>query len=116
MKLRYIYLILAVLGLGLTWYYNIQFYITSTDTSISHFIDQTVTTLPAKSISADISIVAMTFLIWMTFESLKLRIKNWWIIFPLTFLIALAFSFPIFLYMRHRQLEILSNNDLNSEG
>ncbi len=105
MKFKYIYLLLAAIGLGLTWYYNIQFYMTADDTSIANFIEQTVTTIPAKSISADISVVAMTFLVWMTYESLKLKIKYWWTIIPLTFFIALAFSFPLFLYLRANRLE-----------
>jgi hypothetical protein len=38
-------------------------------------------------------------------ESLKLKIKHWWILIPLTFLIAIAFTFPLFLYMREKTLE-----------
>ncbi|OZV66410.1 DUF2834 domain-containing protein [Winogradskyella aurantia] len=108
MKFKYIYILLAILGLVLTWYYNIQFYLSVQDTSIWNFIDQTNTTFPAKSISADISVVAITFLIWMTYESLKLKIKYWWVVIPLTFLIAIAFSFPLFLYMRANRLEVIN--------
>jgi hypothetical protein len=108
MKRKYIYLILAFLGFGLTWYYNIQFYLHSENTSILYFIEQTVTTIPAKSISADISIVAVTFLVWMSVESIRHQIKHWWLIFPLTFFVALAFSFPFFLFMRETRLERIS--------
>lgn len=112
MKFKYIYLLLAILGLVCTWYFNIQFYLNETDTSILNFIAQTTTTFPAKSINADISIVVITFLVWMIYESRKLNIKRWWIIIPLTFLVAIAFSFPLFLYMRANRLEILKNEDL----
>jgi hypothetical protein len=111
MKFRFIYLLLALIGLIATWYFNFQFYATANDTSIINFINQTVTTIPAKSISADISVVATTFLIWMVHESLRLKIKYWWIIIPLTFLVALAFSFPVFLFMRDRHLERLSKTE-----
>lgn len=108
MKFRHIYLLLALIGLVATWYFNFQFYATANDTSILNFINQTVTTIPAKSISADISVVAITFLIWVVYESLRHKINYWWIIIPLTFLVALAFSFPLFLFMRDRHLERIS--------
>ena len=115
MKFKHLYLLLAILGLAYTWYFNIQFYLTETDTSITNFIALTKTTLPAQSIIADITVVVITFLIWMIYESLKLKIKFWWVIIPLTFLVAIAFSFPLFLYMRANRLEkIEKENILNN--
>ncbi len=107
MKLKYIYILLAIIGLLATWYFNIQFYLTEEDTSIRNFIVQTTTTLPSKSINADISIVVITFLIWMTYESFQLKIKYWWLIIILTFFVAIAFTFPLFLYLRANKLEAL---------
>jgi hypothetical protein len=107
MKFKHLYLLLAILGLVYTWYFNIQFYLTETDTSITNFIALTKTTLPAQSIIADITVVVVTFLVWMIYESLKLKIKYWWMVIPLTFLVAIAFSFPLFLYMRAHRLEQL---------
>lgn len=111
MKAKHLYLVFAFLGLVLTWYYNIQFYIISENTSILYFIKQTTTTLPAKSIAADISVVAVTFLVWMVYESLTLKIRYWWLIVLLTFLVALAFSFPLFLYLREIKREKISKID-----
>jgi hypothetical protein len=105
MKFKHLYLLLAIFGLVYTWYFNMQFYLWETDTSISHFIDLTKTTIPAKSLVADLTVVVITFLVWMIYESLKLKIRFWWIIIPLTFLVAIAFSFPLFLYMRANRLE-----------
>ncbi len=99
-----VFLAMAVIGVGATWYFNALFYMETADTSITNFIAQTVTTLPAKSISADISVVATTFLIWMVYEARKLKMKHWWIFIPLTFLIAIAFTFPLFLFFRERRL------------
>ena len=109
MKFKHLYLLLAIIGLCATWYYNAQFYLNAEDTSIGNFIAQTVTTFPAKSISADISVVAITFLVWFVYESRKLNIKHWWVILPCTFLVALAFSMPLFLYMRANRLEAIAN-------
>jgi hypothetical protein len=48
--------------------------------------------------------VAATFLIWMVYEARKLKIRHWWVFIPLTFLVALAFSFPLFLFFRERRI------------
>ncbi|MGB5370378.1 MAG: DUF2834 domain-containing protein [Flavobacteriaceae bacterium] len=95
---------LAIAGLVATWYFNTLFYLQVEDTSISNFLALTKTTLPAKSINADISVVAATFLIWMVYEARKLKIRHWWVFIPLTFLVALAFSFPLFLFFRERKI------------
>ncbi|NHF60793.1 DUF2834 domain-containing protein [Flavobacteriaceae bacterium TP-CH-4] len=99
-----LFLVLAVIGLAATWYYNALFYLEVDDTSIGNFIALTKTTLPAKSINADISVVAITFLIWMVYEARRLQMKHWWLFIPLTFLVALAFSFPLFLFFRERKI------------
>ncbi|MFS4416273.1 DUF2834 domain-containing protein [Maribacter sp. 2307ULW6-5] len=99
-----VYLFLAIIGLAGTWYFNAQFYLTGGDTSITHFIAEVVTTIPAKSIAADISVVAMAFLFFMVRESRRIKLRHWWIFIPLTFFVALAFSVPLFLYFRERQL------------
>ena len=113
MKFKHIYLLLAILGLIYTWYFNIQFYLTETDTSITNYIALTKTTLPAQSIIADITVVVITFFIWMVYESLKLKIRFWWIVIPITFLVAIAFSFPLFLYMRANRLEKIEGKTFN---
>lgn len=107
MKLKHAYLILAILGIAYTWYFNIQFYLTEDNTSILNFIAQTKTTFASQSIVADLTVVVVTFLVWMTYESLKLKIKYWWMLIPLTFLVAIAFTFPLFLYLRANRLEVL---------
>ncbi|MGB3608394.1 MAG: DUF2834 domain-containing protein [Psychroserpens sp.] len=104
---------LAILGLAYTWYFNIQFYLTETDTSINNFIALTKTTLPAQSIVADLTVVVITFLVWMIYESIQLKIKYWWIIIPLTFLVAIAFSLPLFLYIRANRLENIKAQSLS---
>ena len=99
-----VFLLLAIIGLAATWYYNALFYLTAEDTSIGNFIALTKTTLPAQSINADISVVAITFLIWLVHEARKLKMKHWWLFIPLTFLIAIAFSLPLFLFVRERKI------------
>jgi len=109
MKYKHIYLILALLGLCSTWFFNIQFFLSETDSSMLNFIAQTGTTFPAKSINADITVVAFAFLAWYIPEARSLKMKHWWAFIPLTFGVALAFAFPLFLYFRACKLEVLSD-------
>lgn len=108
MKRKYIFLLLAILGVCYTWYFNIQFYITEENTSILNYIAQTKTTFPAQSYGADLLVVVVVFFVWYIPEAIKLKIKYWWILIPLTFLVAIAFTFPMYLYMRQHKLDQLN--------
>ncbi len=108
MKRKYIFLLLAIAGICYTWYFNIQFYLTVEDTSILNYIAQTKTTFPAKSYSADLLVVVITFFVWYIPEAIKLKIKYWWVLIPLTFLAAIAFTLPFFLYLRQSKLDKLN--------
>lgn len=110
MKYKYIYLVIAILGIVYTWYFNIQFYLTAEDTSITNFIAQTKTTFAAQSITADITVVLIAFFAWFIPDALKLKVKYWWILIPLTFLVAIAFTFPMYLFMRENRLEKINSN------
>lgn len=108
MKLKYIYLFLAFVGICYTWYFNIQFYLTEENTSILNYIAQTQTTFPARSLSADLMVVVFAFFAWYIPEAKKLKMNYWWVFIPLTFLVAIAFAFPLFLYFRETKLEKLN--------
>jgi len=106
MKREHIYLLLAIIGICVTWYYNIQWMQTTGSTSLIDFFAQTGPNFPSKSIMADLSSVVVTFFIWYIPDALRLKIKYWWILIPLTFLIAIAFTFPLYLYLRERKLRM----------
>tara|TARA_B100001059_G_C17723927_1_gene522318 strand:- start:391 stop:639 length:249 start_codon:yes stop_codon:yes gene_type:complete len=75
------------------------------DASLVHFFELAQSNFAGKSFGADLSIVVLTFFVWFIPDARKLKIKAWWVIIPLTFLIAVAFSFPFYLYLRERTLE-----------
>jgi hypothetical protein len=107
MKLKHLYFALAILGICYTWYYNIQYFQTAEDPTFVNFFKDAQANFAGKSFGADLTVVVFTFFAFMIPESLRLKIKYWWILIPLTFLIAIAFAFPLFLYMREHQLEKL---------
>ena len=103
--LSYLYLFLAVLGAILPMISNFNFameYGPSFD--INQFIQLANANPAAESISRDLLIGASAVFIWIVNESKKLNMKNMWIVYVGTFLIAFAFSAPFFLFLRERRI------------
>ena len=105
MKLKHIYLILSIIGICYTWYYNILWFQTTDNPTFFNFFKEVQCSLAAKSINADLSVVVLMFFIFLVTESRRLKIKYWCLLIPLTFLVAIAFTFPLFLYLRELALQ-----------
>jgi hypothetical protein len=105
MKRKYIFLIISILGICYTWFYNIQYFMTYEEASLVHFFELAQSNFAGKSFGADLTVVVLTFFVWFIPDARKLKVKAWWVIIPLTFLIAVAFSFPFYLYLRELALE-----------
>ena len=104
MKKQIIYGILAIAGLCLTWYHNIQFMQIHGASDIGAFIKACTVNHAASSISWDVTISAIAFLTWANIEAKRLQMKHWWAYLVLTLGVAMAFGFPLFLLMRERRL------------
>lgn len=93
-----LYFALAIVGALGTWYFNLQ----ATD----GFFSQMFATPVSSSLSIDILVVVVVFYIWLFTEVKRLAMTRWWliIILPLTFVIALAFAYPLFLAFRERAI------------
>ena len=108
--LSYLYLFLSISGAILTMLANLDFarqYGNGFD--INNFIILANANPAAQSISRDLLIGASAVFIWIISESKKLDIKNMWIVYLGTFLIAFAFSAPFFLFLRERRIIELEN-------
>ena len=112
-RLSYLYLILSVFGAVLPMISNFNFAIEyGSSFDINKFIELANANPAAESISRDLLIGASAVFIWIVNESKKLQIKNMWIVYIGTFLIAFAFSAPFFLFLRERRLIELNNNEI----
>ena len=103
--LSYIYLFISILGAIFPMISNFNFvmeYGSSFD--INQFIQLANANPAAESISRDLLIGASAIFIWIVNESRKLNMKNMWIVYAGTFLIAFAFSAPFFLFLRERRI------------
>ena len=103
--ISYLYLFISILGAIFPMISNYNFvmeYGSSFD--INQFIQLANANPAAESISRDLLIGASAIFIWIVNESRKLNMKNMWIVYAGTFLIAFAFSAPFFLFLRERRI------------
>ena len=107
---RVLYLLLAIIGLVMTWYYNLQFIADSGGSfDIASFVAAGSTNAAAQSLSWDLAIACIAGLTWIFFESRRLGLRFFWIYIILAFSIAYAFAFPLFLFIRQGKLESMQN-------
>jgi len=103
--LSYLYLFLSILGAILPMLANFDFAIENgKNFDINNFIALANANPAAQSISRDLLIGATAVFIWIVDESKKLNMKNMWIVYFGTILIAFAFSAPFFLFLRERRI------------
>ena len=103
---RMIYLMLAIFGLVMTWYYNLQFMADSGGSlDIAEFVAAGATNAAAKSLSWDLFIACIAGLTWVYFESKRMGLRFFWVYIILAFGVAFAFAFPLFLFVRQGRLE-----------
>ena len=107
MKRIHLFLMLSILGVCYTWYYNIQWFQNANDPTFTNFFNDAQANFAGKSFGADLTVVVLTFFVFMIPESMRLKIRYWWLLIPFTFLVAVAFTFPLFLYLRENALEKL---------
>ena len=101
-----VYLLLAILGVVWTWYFNLQL-----ETGLVGFFTSMFDSPITGSLAADVSVALMTWLVWMIPEARRLGI-SWWtvaLLIVLTFVVAFAFTFPLFMFIRERILDQSKN-------
>ena len=103
--LTWIYFLLAILGLIVPWYFNLQFILYGAEPfTVPKFIADGMATPLSSSITTDLFISATAICIWMMVEGKRLKMKYLWAYFICTYLIAIAFTCPLFLFNRERKL------------
>ncbi len=111
--LSILYLIFAFLGAILPTLANIDFvrsYGPSFD--IKLFVELANSNPAAQSLSRDLLVGAGAVTVWIIAESIRLKMKNLWIVILSTFIIAFAFAAPLFLFLRERRfIELLKDDE-----
>lgn len=100
-----IYLVSALIGLVSTWYFNIQHVMTSDiPFTPATFVASGMTTPMSSSLTCDFLVLTGVALIWMVIEARRLKIPYLAAYLVMTFALAIAFAFPLFLFARERAL------------
>ena len=109
--LKWIYLLLAILGAVLPTLANIEFVKTYGPAfDIQLFIELANNNPAAQSLSRDLFIGSTAVFVWIISESKRLEMKHLWLVILTTFTIAFAFSAPLFLYLRELRIEEINRS------
>ncbi len=102
---QWFYAVLAVAGLLGPWYFNINFMLeTGFVFDYAEFVRQGFSNEASSSLTVDVIVAAIAFSIWVVHEARRLGIAHGWVYIVLTFAIAFAFAFPLFLLIREGRL------------
>jgi hypothetical protein len=105
-----VYLALAVIGLCVTWYFNLQWMAeTGAGVDFIGFFRAGYVNHAATSLTNDLLVGCVTFMVLSFVESHRLRMKHWWVWPVLTFGIAFACAFPLFLFLRDRRIQVVES-------
>jgi hypothetical protein len=102
------YLVLSLVGLCATWYFNLRFLAASGGRfDLVAFVAGGYANDASGSLSNDLWIGCTAFLVWSYAEARRLAMGRWWVYPVLTLAIAFAFTFPLFLFVRDRRLQAM---------
>jgi len=102
-SLFWVYLILSIIGLVTAWIFN-GIAVMNQEDYMGAWFGSAVDWV----LSADLTIVAFAVVVFMISESRRLKMKRVWLYILLSGFTAMAFTFPLFMAMRERQLAKIS--------
>lgn len=105
--LQVVYLALSVIGAVSTWTYNVLWMREVGRVMTAHeFVTVGFTgSHLLGSLASDFWVGSLAAVVFMIVEGRRLQLKRLWLYVALTFAIAWACSFPLFLFMRERLLQ-----------
>lgn len=108
-SLQAVYLILAIIGLFATWYFNLQ------PRELNYVADMYANSA-SSSIANDLIVVVVAFFVWSFVETRRLDISYWWwaACFIFTFFIAAAFTVPLYFFLRERRLIVMKETEIRA--
>ena len=101
---KYIYLILAVIGFIVPFYFFFQF-ITANGLNVALLFKELFANNISTFFAADLIISIIVFWVWVLAEADRLQMKNSWAYILASMFVGLSFAFPLFLYFREQKLE-----------
>jgi Ca2+/H+ antiporter len=106
--MRKLYLLLAIVGLVLPYYFFMSFLITN-GLDLQLFFSQLFANNISTFFVVDLVITAIVFWVFLYQEAQRWQMGNWWIYIVATLAIGPSFSLPLFLYFREKRVEALAS-------
>ncbi len=99
-----IFLILAIIGLAVPYYFFFQLPAQGSF-NLPLLIQPFFANNFMKGAAMDLTVSVIVFWVYVFAEANKLQMKHPWLYLLATLLVGLSFALPLFLYFRERQLE-----------
>ena len=104
MTKKQVYLILAIIGFIVPYYFFLQL-TAENGFNLSLLIQPFFANAFMKGAAMDLTISVIVFWVYALAEANRLQMKNSWVYVLATLLVGLSFALPLFLYFRERTLE-----------
>jgi len=98
-----LYLILAVLGAIVPYYFFISF-VVDHGFDLGLFVKQLLANEISTFFAVDLVITAVVFLVYSWTEARRRLVSKWWVYAAATLLVGPLFALPLFLYAREQRL------------
>ena len=108
MKLRHLYLVLAILGAALPLSQFVPAAVIG-GLSVSAMVADLSATRITAGFTLDLLVAAVVGIAFMIAEARRLQIRATWIALVGTVLIGFSFGLPFFLFLRERELSLRAN-------
>ncbi|MGD8626114.1 MAG: DUF2834 domain-containing protein [Anaerolineae bacterium] len=97
--MRKVYLLLAIAGLALPYYFFISF-LAEHGLDPALLVEQLFVNDISTFFAIDLVLTALVFLAFSDREARAGRVKSWWVYRVATLVVGPSFAFPLFLYLR----------------
>jgi hypothetical protein len=104
---QWLYAALALAGFLGTLLFNVRFARETGGFDAAAFLAGGFANPAAGSLTIDLLVALAAFLVWSFGEARRLGMRRWWVYLALSFLVAFAVAFPLFLLARDRRLQDL---------
>lgn len=105
--MRKLYLVLAVLGFVLPYYFFVSF-LAENGLDLGLLLSQLFANDISTFFAVDLIITAIVFLVFMVREAGRYQMRNWSLYIVATLAVGPSFAFPLFLYFREARIEALA--------
>ena len=104
MKLKHLYLVLAIVGMVVPYYFLISFFWTH-GLDGRAFLQQLFGTWISTFFAVDLLLSSVVFVIYLRREARRYSIKHWGLPLVALCAVGLSFALPLFLYIREDRVD-----------